>query len=120
MQRNIYIAYALWFFLGGFGAHRIYCGKFFSGILQLFLFWIGSITAVFLVGYFFLIIWGIWWLIDIFLTSKMVYEVNDLNGFEKSLNQTQSLKNVEKLYELYKNGAISKEEFEQRKAEILK
>ncbi|CUU70542.1 NINE protein [Campylobacter hyointestinalis] len=119
MTRNIYIAYALWFFLGGFGAHRIYCGKFLSGILQLLLFWVGSFTAIFLVGYLFLAIWGIWWLVDIFLTSKMVYEVNDINNLEKSLSQTQNLKNIEKLYDLYQSGAISKDEFERRKASIL-
>nr|WP_250209318.1 SHOCT domain-containing protein [Campylobacter hyointestinalis] len=49
----------------------------------------------------------------------MVYEVNDINNLERSLSQTQNLKNIEKLYDLYQSGAISKDEFERRKASIL-
>ena len=47
MKRNIYIAYALWFFsvLIGGGLHRIYCGKFISGFIQLGLYWIGIATV---------------------------------------------------------------------------
>ncbi|ABK83344.1 NINE protein [Campylobacter fetus] len=119
MQRNIYIAYALWFFLGGFGAHRIYCGKFLSGLLQLLLFWIGSLTAIFLVGYIFLAIWGIWWLADLFFTSNWVEKLNSVNCIEKSISDSHKLKNVEKLYELYKNGAMSYDEYLRRKDEIL-
>ncbi len=28
------VAYLLWFFFGGLGAHRIYCGRYISGALQ--------------------------------------------------------------------------------------
>ena len=33
-SRSRLIAYLLWFFFGGFGAHRIYCGRYISGALQ--------------------------------------------------------------------------------------
>jgi hypothetical protein len=33
-SRSRLIAYLLWFFFGGLGAHRIYCGRYISGALQ--------------------------------------------------------------------------------------
>lgn len=119
MIRNVYIAYALWFFLGSFGAHRIYCAKFMSGILQLILFWIGTATSAILIGFIPLAIWGIWWLFDAFLTAKMVENCNIAANLKLSLDEEQNLRNVEKLYELYKSGAIDKDEFERRKGAIL-
>ena len=60
MQRSIFIAYLLWFFLGLLGIHRFYCGKYITGII-----W-------FLTGGLF----GIGWFIDIFLIPFMVSEDN--------------------------------------------
>ena len=127
MKRNNYIAYALWF-LGAFswiatmpiggGLHRIYCGKFISGFAQIALFWLGSFTLWFLVGFLFWAIWGIWILIDIFFVGIWV---EDLNAFASETEEDDyegRLKKVDALFELYQKGAISKEEFEARK-EIL-
>lgn len=60
-----------------------------------------------------------WWLIDAFLTQNWVKDINEMNGLEYSLKQTQNLNNVKTLYELYKNGAISREEYERKKIDIL-
>ena len=127
MKRNNYIAYALWF-LGAFswiavmpiggGLHRIYCGKFISGFAQIALFWLGSFTLWFLVGFLFWAIWGIWILLDIFFVGIWV---EDLNAFASETEEDDyegRLKKVDALFELYQKGAISKEEFEARK-EIL-
>lgn len=54
------IAYALWAFLGAFGAHRFYIGKVFSGIIMLL------VTLIFS-WWTFGIITGIWLFIDAFL-----------------------------------------------------
>ena len=54
------IAFLLWFFLGFLSAHRFYCGKIGSGILYL-------ITGQ---------LFGIGWLIDVFLISGMVERCN--------------------------------------------
>lgn len=54
------LAYILWFFLGVLGVHRMYCGKWITGIIW-FLTW----------GLF-----GIGWLLDVFLTSRMVDYAN--------------------------------------------
>lgn len=120
MGRNVYIAYLLWFFLSAFSAHRIYCGKFLSALIQLVLFWFGSVTAVFLIGYIFLGLWLIWWLIDAFLLHSWVAKINEINNLEHSLSDSRNLENIEKLYELYKSGAISYEEYLRQKDMILK
>lgn len=124
MQKNIYIAYALWFFsapIGG-GLHRIYCGKFLSGFLQLAMYWLGVITYATIIGIIIAvpiwIIWIIWWLSDVYFTGVLIEKNSILDSVNKNLSQEETIKNIEALYELYQKGAISKEEYEARK-EIL-
>jgi TM2 domain-containing membrane protein YozV len=64
------VAYLLWFFLGYWGIHRFYCRKWVSGIIWLFTF-----------GLF-----GVGWLVDAVLTSKMVDEANGLASAQVSAN----------------------------------
>lgn len=122
MRRNVYIAYALWFFCATFGAglHRIYCGKFISGFFQLALFWLGVSTAWILIGWLFLAIWGIWWIIDVFLTGGWVEDINSEINTEKDANYAEKIRSIEALYELYQKGAITKEEYEARKEILMK
>lgn len=58
------VAYLLWFFFGGLGVHRFYCGKVATGVIWLLTF-----------GLF-----GIGWLLDLFLTSGMVDVANAQMG----------------------------------------
>ena len=60
------VAYLLWFFLGFFSAHRFYLGKTGSAILYL------------LTGQ----IFGIGWLVDLFLLSGMVDQYNTQNDIK--------------------------------------
>lgn len=68
------VAYLLWFFLGGFGAHRFYLGRSGSGAAQLILTIIGAVTLFFIVGAFILLANGIWILVDAFLIPGMVQD----------------------------------------------
>lgn len=67
-QKSILLAYLLWFFLGGIGAHRFYLGYNNSGIAMALLL-AGTLVfgiAAFLspILYVGLLIWGLWVLAD--------------------------------------------------------
>ncbi|MGD9918911.1 MAG: TM2 domain-containing protein [Paenirhodobacter sp.] len=66
------VAYLLWFFLGFFGAHRFYLGRWVSGLMMLVLFGIGSALTFLLVGYIPLALVGLWWLIDALMIPSMI------------------------------------------------
>lgn len=71
-SRSTLVAYLLWFFLGYFGAHRFYLGRWISGVIMLALFGIGSALAFILVGYIPLAFVAIWWVIDAVLIPGMI------------------------------------------------
>jgi TM2 domain-containing membrane protein YozV len=71
-KKSTGISYLLWFFLGAFGAHRLYLGKIGSAIAMICLFWGGAVLSLILVGYVLLLAYGIWWLVDAFLIPGMV------------------------------------------------
>ncbi|MFT5213134.1 MAG: TM2 domain-containing membrane protein YozV [Patiriisocius sp.] len=73
------VAYLLWFFLGAFSAHRFYLGKIGSGILYLFTFQL----------------FGIGWVIDLFILGDMVDKHNLMHGLlsntNSNVNQNQNV-----------------------------
>ena len=70
-------AYVLWFFLGGFGAHRFYLGRTGSAVGQLLLLLLGWIPVG--LGW---IALGIWWLIDAFLIPGII-EQEDMKTIQR-------------------------------------
>ncbi|MCF6306066.1 MAG: TM2 domain-containing protein [Rhodobacteraceae bacterium] len=66
------VAYLLWFFLGGFAAHRFYLG--YSGIAaaQLALIWGGVLLSAVVIGIPLLIAGFIWVFIDVFLIGGLI------------------------------------------------
>ena len=82
-EKNLVLAYVLWFFLGMVGAHRFFLGKIKTGVAMLLLTVVGWITSVILVGFLFLFAAGIWWLIDVYYTNKYVVEHNHIMKAKK-------------------------------------
>lgn len=68
-MRSIPVAYVLWFFLGLLGVHRFYCNRVLSGLLWL------------LTGGLF----GIGWLVDLFIIPGMVRSANAEARLRQSL-----------------------------------
>lgn len=81
--KNMLLAYILLIFLGTLGIHRFYIGKTGSAIAILILTMVGWITAVFVVGFVFIAISGVWAFVDLFLVPKMIEETN--SKMEKQL-----------------------------------
>ncbi|WOI28731.1 TM2 domain-containing protein [Sulfitobacter dubius] len=70
--KSVVVAYVLWAFLGGFGAHRFYLGKTGSAVAMLLLTIFSILTMAILIGMFTLIAVGIWVIVDAFLIPGMI------------------------------------------------
>lgn len=77
MKRKSGVAFALWFFFGSIGMHRVYLGQAKTGIYMFALYMASVILTLVVVGLFGFIALGIWWFIDLFLISKMTEEYNN-------------------------------------------
>jgi TM2 domain-containing membrane protein YozV len=75
-RKSTGVAYLLWFFLGGFGAHRFYLGQTGTAVTQLILFILGWVTLVVAVGFVFLAAVGIWLFVDLFLIPGIARDQN--------------------------------------------
>jgi TM2 domain-containing membrane protein YozV len=75
-MRKTWIAYLLWFVLGGFGIHKFYVGKVGMGVLYLALFVIGwALLGAF--GIVFLLALGVLLIIDLFTLPRQVRTYNE-------------------------------------------
>lgn len=87
-QKNVIVAYLLWWFLGWLGVHRAYTNQSKWWLYPLGMF-LGAFTAVFLVGYIILIGLFIWWIMDGISLHKIVqtFNLNILEHYEKNQNK---------------------------------
>ncbi len=99
-NNNIIIAYLLWFFLPGTGIHRMYAGKFKTGILMLALSIISLLLFITVIGIIPAIPLGIaisiWWAIDaiLMLNWKLGTEASITKTVEVSDNKQSELIDV--------------------------
>lgn len=124
--KNIVIAYLLWWFLGWAGLHRFYLGKTKTGLMMLGLSMLGYATLIIGFGFIFLLYWGIWWALDAYYVQKYVLEINTARGLPPSfvtLNTSHrgsdNLEQLAKLHSLFEKGAITKEQYESKRAGLL-
>jgi TM2 domain-containing membrane protein YozV len=75
-KKSTGVAYLLWFFLGGLGAHRFYLGQTGTAIAQLVLFVLGWLTVIIFIGVLLLAAVGIWLIVDAFLIPGMIEQKN--------------------------------------------
>jgi TM2 domain-containing membrane protein YozV len=68
-ERELWVAYLLWFFLGLIGVHKFYVGKIGMGILYIFT------GGIFMIG----------WLIDLFTLPS---QVRKYNRFENTIRRS--------------------------------
>lgn len=76
-SRSVVAAYLLWFFLGYGGVHRMYLGRWISGLIMLALFGVSMLLTIIFIGYLGLGIIGLWWLIDALLIPGMAQSYNN-------------------------------------------
>jgi TM2 domain-containing membrane protein YozV len=75
-KKSAGVAYLLWLFFGGIGAHRFYAGKIKTGAVILLLTVLGIATAFIGVGLIFIVVVGLWVLIDAFLIPGWIRNYN--------------------------------------------
>ncbi len=78
-KKSTGVAYLLWFFLGGLGAHRFYLGRTGSGLAMVAFTIVGwSLLFAAGLGVVFLAPLGVWLLVDLFMIPGMVRSHNNL------------------------------------------
>ena len=104
------------------GIHRFYLDRVKSGLLQIALLALGWIP--FFIGW---IVLGIWWLLDAYFVYRYVNDYNSSHGdSEMSINvrttasPESELDYIERLHSLFQKGIITEDEYNQRRAAVIK
>lgn len=76
-SKSLIVAYLIWFFLGYGGLHRMYLGRWMSGMVMLAVFVCSWVLTLLIIGYVGLGFILVWWAIDALLMPAMVSRSND-------------------------------------------
>jgi TM2 domain-containing membrane protein YozV len=75
--KSLLLAYLIWFFLGYGGVHRMYLGRWISGLLMLAIFGVSLVLTLIFIGYLGLGFIILWWVIDALLIPGMAQRWNN-------------------------------------------
>ena len=73
---NIFIAYAIWFFLGFLGIHRMFLGQN-KGVIMLIVTIVSYFTLIFFIGAIGLTVMLVWWIYDAIQIPRWINEKKD-------------------------------------------
>lgn len=76
-SKSLLVAYLLWFLFGYGGVHRMYLGRWISGLLMLVIFCVSLLLTFVVVGYLGLGLIAVWWVIDALLIPGMARRANE-------------------------------------------
>ena len=124
-KRSKLIAFLLCLFLGYWGIHNFYLGYKGKAITQLIL---GTVGAIFFgLG---LAVTAIWAFVELIIMAVnenaadadgniLLWDFDSVNSQTASRNNEDSVSKIKKLKALLDDGTISKEEFEEKKKQLL-
>ncbi len=75
-KKSPVVAYLLWWFLGMFGAHRLYLGKTGSGVAMLVTTLCSIVATLIVIGFVGLFVVWICWIVDAFLIPSITRRSN--------------------------------------------
>jgi TM2 domain-containing membrane protein YozV len=75
-KKSLVVAFLLWWFLGAFGAHRMYTDRVASGVLMMILTLLSVPLAFIVIGFALMFVVFVWWVIDACLLPGVVQEQN--------------------------------------------
>lgn len=76
-RKSILLAYLIWFFLGYGGVHRMYLGRWGSGIAMLVIFGLSWVLMPVLIGWPIFAVILLWWLVDALLIPGIARRADD-------------------------------------------
>lgn len=76
-RKSLSVAYLLWFLFGYGGVHRMYLGRWVSGLMMLAMLGVSMLFTIILVGYVGLGLIFLWWMIDSLLIPGMAQRSNE-------------------------------------------
>ncbi|HEV7458192.1 MAG TPA: TM2 domain-containing protein [Roseococcus sp.] len=75
--KSLVVAYLIWFFLGYGGVHRMYLGRWLSGLFMLGVFVMSWVLSLVFIGYIGLGFILVWWVLDALLMPMLVRRSNE-------------------------------------------
>jgi TM2 domain-containing membrane protein YozV len=91
-QKNVVLAYLLWWFLGILGIHRLYTNQS-KWWLYIILFIVGFLTSFIFIGSVFIFALFMWWVIDGIRLNGIckIYNLELLEKYERNLGESNDM-----------------------------